>query len=288
LEARERFTEEVIRELKEEIAGHDGNEIFAVGTIDRSGLVFQVTVAARGTETNVPILKPFAEKGDVVIHNHPSGVLKPSTPDVAIAAELGNLGIGFYIVDNRVKRCTVVAEPVPLEERKPLEPESLKELLSIDGAFSKIYAQYEERSSQILMLERVCAAFNDDRIIIAEAGTGVGKSLAYLIPAMFWVKQNRERVVVSTATINLQEQLLEKDIPLVQKLTGERIEVALIKGRGNYLCLTRLAEALEESSLFEERNEELTAIKEWSLTSPTGARTDLSFYPSDAVWSEVC
>jgi ATP-dependent DNA helicase DinG len=288
MEAAERFTDAAAAALREEIASHDGCEVFAVGDLDREGRVAQVRVVARGTESRVPALRPFAEKGDVVVHNHPSGALKPSLSDVGIAAELGDLGIGFYIVDNKVKRLTVVAEPVPKEELKPLDVGALKKLLEPDGPFAASYPDYEEREAQIAMLEQVAAAFNENRIVAAEAGTGVGKSLAYLIPAMFWVAQNRERVVVSTATINLQEQLLEKDIPLVQKMLPRRIEVALIKGRGNYVCRERLREALEENSLFEEKNEELLAVKEWALTSPTGARTDLSFYPSDALWSEIC
>ncbi|MBN2352740.1 MAG: helicase c2 [Spirochaetales bacterium] len=288
MEIGERFTDEASAALREEIAGHGGGEVFAIGTLDGDGRVTGIRVVARGTESRVPALRPFAEKGDVVVHNHPSGTLKPSLPDVNIAAELGDRGVGFYIVDNRVKRLTVVAEPVPREELTPLDIPALKALLEPDGAFAKLYPDYEERETQIEMLGRVAAAFNDNKIIVAEAGTGVGKSLAYLIPAMFWVSQNRERVAVSTATINLQEQLLEKDIPLVQKMLPRRIEAALIKGRGNYLCRERLREALEENSLFEERNDELLAVKEWALTSPTGARTDLSFYPNDALWSEVC
>ena len=288
MEAAERFSPQVVRELAEAIAEHGGNEIFAVGGLDEQGVVVRVTVVARGTEARVPALKPFAEKSDVVIHNHPSGTLKPSGADVAIAAELGNLGIGFYIIDNKVKRVTVVAEPVLREEIKPLDVKALQALLEPDGEFARLYPGYEERTAQIEMLEQVAAAFNENQIVVAEAGTGVGKSLAYLIPAMVWARTNRERVVVSTATINLQEQLLEKDIPLVQKMLPERIPVALIKGRGNYLCLERLHEAVEEAGLFDDHNDELLQIKEWSLTSKTGARTDLSFYPPDAVWGEVC
>ena len=129
------------------------------------------------------------------------------------------------------------------------------------------------------MLRLVCKAFNGDELCAAEAGTGVGKSLAYLLPAIAWAIRNKERVVVSTNTINLQQQLLDKDIPLVKRILGEDPKVVLVKGRRNYLCLHRLNEALDEMSLFEERDSEILAIKEWSRTTETGSRTDLSFYP---------
>ncbi len=120
------------------------------------------------------------------------------------------------------------------------------------------------------MLRHVCRAFNNDDICAAEAGTGVGKSLAYLVPAVAWAARNGERVVVSTNTINLQQQLMEKDIPLAKKVLGEDPKVVLVKGRGNYLCLHRLGEALEEMGLFDEKDAELLSIREWGRTTETG------------------
>jgi ATP-dependent DNA helicase DinG len=116
----------------------------------------------------------------------------------------------------------------------------------------------------------------------------VGKSLAYLIPAFHWALENGERVVVSTATINLQMQLVEKDIPLVVRLLGRNPGYYLVKGRGNYLCRTRVEEALEETSLFEEdRLERLAELAAWARVTPTGSRTDLTPYPGEELWSRV-
>lgn len=288
MECKDRLTPNTISVLKKEIVQHKGREIFAVGVSDREGRVSEIKVVARGTETKVPALRPFAETGDVVIHNHPSGNLIPSEADVAIAAQLGDLGIGFYIVDNSLNKLTVIAEPITTFEKVLLEPAKLKELITAKGEFARIFVGFEERPQQQMMLERVAQAFNQDEILIVEAGTGVGKSVAYLIPALYWVKQNRERVVISTATINLQEQLIEKDIPLVQRLLAQPISVMLLKGRGNYLCKARLAEALEESLIMQEETEMLKLIYEWSLTSATGCRSDLSFYPPEHLWSEIC
>jgi ATP-dependent DNA helicase DinG len=286
--AEQRIGLRVIEEIREAIADANGNEVFLVGKRGDGGKVESVTVGARGNEEAVPVLSPHLEEGDVIIHNHPSGGITPSSADLAIASRLGNQGIGFFIVDNQLDEVYVVAEPVEAREIAPLDEDALAAGLSPDGALSRLYPLFEERASQVDMLRLVCRAFNGDEICAAEAGTGVGKSLAYLLPAVAWAVQNGERVVVSTNTINLQQQLVEKDIPLVKKVLGQDPKVVLVKGRRNYLCLHRLNEALEEQSLFDERDPDLLAIREWARTTETGSRTDLSFYPSEDTWSKVC
>jgi ATP-dependent DNA helicase DinG len=309
MRADRRFAAEAIEAIRQAIAEADGNEVFLVGVVGDAGLVESVTVGARGSDDAVPVLRPHLRGGDAVIHNHPSrgsdlkdrgsapvvaagpADLAPSRADLAIASRLGDDGIGFYIVDNQVDEVYVVAEPVPVRELQPLDRKALAGTLEPGGALNRLVPWFEERPSQVGMLRAVCDAFNGDGILAVEAGTGVGKSLAYLLPALAWAARNGERVVVSTNTINLQQQLMEKDIPLVKRVLapdGLDPRVALVKGRGNYLCLHRLAEAVEETTLFEEPDGELAAIGEWALTTATGDRTDLSFFPSDETWSRVC
>ena len=288
MRAEQRLSSRVIEEIREAIADADGNEVFLVGSRGEDGRVTAVTVGARGNEEAVPVLGPHLASGDVVLHNHPSGGTRPSNADLAIASRLGNQGIGFYIVDNDLSEVYVVAEPVEAREIVLLDEDALAAGLGPHGALSRIYPLFEERDSQVGMLRQVCDAFNNDEICAAEAGTGVGKSLAYLIPAIAWAVSNGERVVVSTNTINLQQQLMEKDIPLAKKVLGQDPNVVLVKGRGNYLCPHRLTEALEEMSLFEERDPDLLSIREWARTTETGSRTDLSFYPTEETWSKVC
>jgi ATP-dependent DNA helicase DinG len=286
--AADRFDPSAVEQIRREIEEADGREVLCIGKLDGEGKVAGIHAVAHGSEQAVPALYPHMEKGDVVIHNHPGGNLAPSDADISVASRLGNEGIGFFIVDNKVSRVYIVAEPVPVSERKPLAVEKLKKILAPGGALSKTISFYEPRPMQVDMLETVGTAFNEGGICIVEAGTGVGKSLAYLLPALDWAIHNEERVVVSTATINLQEQLYMKDIPLVQKLLHRKVEVALVKGRGNYLCWNRLEEALEEASLFEEEEGAWVSLKEWAKTTPTGTRGDLSFPVSDAAWSQVC
>ncbi len=288
MKADQRLTPRVVEEIREAIADADGNEVFLVGRVGEDGRVEAVTVGARGNEESVPVLAPHIGGGDVIIHNHPSGGLRPSSADLAVAARLGNEGIGFYIVDNSLDSVYVVAEPVELHQRTPLDEEQLAGHLAPGGTLSRLYPLYEERESQVAMLRLVCKSFNGDELCAAEAGTGVGKSLAYLLPAISWALRNKERVVVSTNTINLQQQLMDKDIPLVKRILGEDPKVVLVKGRRNYLCLHRLNETLDELSLFEEQDPEILAIREWARTTETGSRTDLSFFPSEESWSRVC
>ena len=124
---------------------------------------------------------------------------------------------------------------------------------------------------------------------MAEAGTGVGKSFAYLLPAMHFALANKEKVVISTATITLQQQLFEKDIPLVASSMGDvKIKSVIMKGRSNYLCLRRLDDTLKEGLLFEFDKKEIDNIVKWSQNTKTGARSELAFMPSETLWAGVC
>ncbi|MBI4420177.1 MAG: helicase, partial [Gemmatimonadetes bacterium] len=134
--------------------------------------------------------------------------------------------------------------------------------------------------------------FNDGGVALLEAGTGVGKSFAYLVPAVMWARANGERTVVSTNTINLQEQLVGKDLPLLARaLDGEYgpVTYALLKGWRNYLCLARLVVARGgQGSLLEpERHAELQQLDQWARKTSDGSLADLSFEPTPEVWDEV-
>ncbi len=288
MKSRERFTTEVIDSMAAAIEEAEGQEVLFYGKLNGEGLVHEVDAAGRGNESAAPALFPFMESGDVVIHNHPSGVLRPSDADLQVASRLGNQGIGFYIIDNRVRSVYCVGEPVTQEPKTPLSVDSLSDIIKPGGVMSTEFPSYESREPQIEMLEAVGNAFNDQLLAVIEAGTGVGKSLAYLLPAAAWALQNRERVIISTATINLQQQLLDKDIPLAEKLLGKPVDAKLVKGRGNYVCLRRLNDAIEDMSLFSQEEGDLQSIKKWTEVTQTGSRDDLSFFPSHDVWSRVC
>jgi len=157
------------------------------------------------------------------------------------------------------------------------------------GSVAELLPSYEPRKSQLDLLALIIRGFNEDALVMAEAGTGVGKSFAYLLPAMHFALENKEKVVISTATITLQQQLFEKDIPLVAKSMGDvKIKSVIMKGRGNYLCLRRLNDTLSEGLLFEFDKKEIDSIVEWARNTKTGAKSELAFMPSETLWAGVC
>ncbi len=149
---------------------------------------------------------------------------------------------------------------------------------------------FEFRPQQQEMAEAVGRALERESPLVVEAGTGVGKSLAYLLPAMSYGLQSGRKAIFSTHTINLQEQLLRKDLPLVRKLMGRGFHATLLKGRGNYLCPARLKRArMNSGDLFSSsESEELEAIWKWYETTEDGTLSDLDFQPSPKVWQMVC
>ena len=261
-------------------------EILWVGRCDGDGRICDAWAAARGDATSVPALFPHMSRGDVVIHNHPQGDLRPSGADLAVASRLGNQGIGFLIVDPQVQNVNVVVTPLAKHERMPLNVEELRGVLEPGGTLDQKMSDFESRDEQVELLGAVAQAFNHGSPLVAEAGTGVGKSFAYLLPALQWVSNNEERVVISTATIALQQQLMEKDIPLAMKLLDVDVKTALVKGRGNYLCLKRLQEAGEAEELFG-GGDGIQGIRSWAEESTTGSKSDLPFQPEPSAWARV-
>lgn len=167
--------------------------------------------------------------------------------------------------------------------------QTIQEMFGHGGLLSRA-RQFEYRAQQQQMAATVARALQDSQHLVVEAGTGVGKSLAYLIPAVLFGLDEHRKAIVSTHTINLQEQLLQKDIPIVQRLLDRPFEAALLKGRQNYLCPNRLDRALQlQNELFTASDQkELLRIKAWSVKTVEGTLSDLDFEPDPAVWIQVC
>ena len=278
-----------IDQLRYAIKEADGNEVFILGQTDAERRIVQIEVLARGSESAVPAILQTCSYGDVVLHNHPSGNLQPSAADIEIASQFGSLGVGFYIVNNRVDDLYRVVEAFAEKNIEKLKPEQVAELLGPDGVIAAKLPNYEDRPEQLRMAFVVADAFNQGQVAVVEAGTGTGKSLAYLVPALLWARANQERVVISTRTINLQEQLIRKDLPFLQRATGIEFYAVLVKGRSNYFCRRRGETAGRELGLFDQKQvEELQQIIQWAETTGDGSKEDLAFIPSYQAWEEVC
>lgn len=177
-----------------------------------------------------------------------------------------------------------------LENTVVFEPKKILDLFNQEGQFRKNYPNFEYRPEQTQMVAQICQALSEGKFLIIEAATGTGKSLAYLIPSIFWAMAKNEKVVISTHTINLQEQLLLKDIPLLKKALNLSIKVAVIKGRNNYLCLAKWQNLLQNPMdlSFKERYF-IARITSWLQNSTTGDKKELNLKSSEEeLWSLVC
>ncbi len=184
----------------------------------------------------------------------------------------------------------VRAKPLqPDTELQPINVDELAAVLEPGGAFSQHIEGFEHRSQQVEMLRAVGTALNEGQHLMVEAGTGTGKSLAYLIPGAAWALTNKERVVISTNTIALQDQLIQKDIPDLIEATGLDIQAAVLKGRSNYLCPRRFNAMRRRKP---ENLEELRVVGKvlvWLQTSQSGDRSELNLngMPERLIWSRI-
>lgn len=187
------------------------------------------------------------------------------------------------------------------------------DILGPEGRIAARLSNYEQRNEQLEMADAVASAIGDKKHLIIEAGTGVGKSFAYLVPAILAATAEESklldpdevnkaadegaassgasrRVIISTHTISLQEQLVAKDLPLLSSVIPREFSSVLVKGRSNYVSLRRLENAMERADgLFQEEQEfhQLRQLAEWSKQTGDGSKTDLDYQPLGAVWDEI-
>lgn len=169
-------------------------------------------------------------------------------------------------------------------------PVSALEILAPGGAISRRLGNYEHRAEQLEMAGAVANAFDDGEHLMVEAGTGVGKSFAYLVPAIIRAAENEQRVVVSTYTIALQEQLIARDLPFLSEVMPQDFKAVLGKGRANYLCFRRLAMAVKNRGrLFADERQDrlLDRVCDWAMSTPGGSRQDMDFHVNEELWRKV-
>ena len=276
-----------IEKMRLEISESGGNEVFFRGIPDGEGIVSEVEVIARGNSSSVAALLNMMRKNEVIIHNHPSGVLIPSDEDVSISSMYGEVGGASYIVNNAVDDIYVI---VPLKEFIKID---VDEYFGENGAIHKNFGKFEVRREQYEMAKFIENSMNENKKLIVEAGTGTGKTIAYLLPTLLYAIENNLKVIVSTNTINLQEQLVNKDIPLLKKIIDEDFNYQIVKGRGNYLCKRKLynIDVTEKETDMEEEKTEKNIIRnliDWDKNvTRTGDRNELKYEISNSIWEKV-
>jgi ATP-dependent DNA helicase DinG len=167
--------------------------------------------------------------------------------------------------------------------------QQVAEIFSSKGVLSRS-KNFEFRPQQQEMAVAVAQALANSEHLAVEAGTGVGKSLAYLVPAILHAVANKKKAVISTHTINLQEQLTQKDLPMLEQILPVKFSFTMLKGRGNYVCTRRLHKAVQQAgNLFTSSEaEELQRIHEWAKTTTDGSLSDFDVEPDPKVWAQVC
>jgi len=167
-------------------------------------------------------------------------------------------------------------------------PSAIENALSTGGLISRVFSDFEQRGEQIKMACVVSKAFEESRHLAVEAGTGVGKSFAYLIPAINAINEGKGRVLISTYTITLQEQLINKDLPFLANCLGIDFTAVLGKGRSNYICLRRLGYAVKtQKGYFDGFTRNLNDIKNWAQQTKDGSLSDLGYVPDGPTWDAV-
>ena len=286
MEIKEKISFEAREIIKNEIEKAGGNEVFFRGIPNDEGIITEVSVLARGNKTSVPAILNAMKKGEVIIHNHPSGFLYPSDADVEIASIYSNrMAGGSYIVNNSVTDIYVIVELFKDENVKI----DITPYFEKTGLLSQVFQGFEYRDEQLHMAKHIENGLNKEIKVIVEAGTGTGKTLAYLIPSIEWAIKNKKRVVISTNTINLQEQLLNKDIPIAKKVIQGDFKYILVKGRGNYLCNRKYSNIImgENSSIqdfSDSQKVQFNEIKKWGQKTEKGDKAELPFEVDASVW----
>ncbi len=170
-----------------------------------------------------------------------------------------------------------------------MEVDLLQRVFGENGLIAQNHEAYEYRDGQIRMAEAVASAFKDKKHLLVEAGTGTGKTLAYLVPAVAAALKSKKRIIISTGTKNLQEQLMKKDIPFLQKALSKKFVAEYMKGRSNYACLYRVKKA-ESQPVLEGMHEidQFEEVRLWSSETRTGDRSELTHLPENlSFWNKI-
>lgn len=281
-----------LKNLAAEIELAEGNEVLSVVSCTQGGRWKSLRILARGNGNSAPAIIRGLAPGDILLHNHPCGNLSPSSADMHVASICGNSGIGFAIHNNECNKFYVVVEPFIEKPREKIDVEKLIQYVESDSPLTESITNFQKRPGQVRLLKEISRSFNESRHALIEGETGIGKTLAYLIPAIYYAHANKCRVAVSTNTINLQRQLVEKDLPAIAESVPFKFKYALVKGRSNFLCKRRFFEALEEpegSFLLEnEEYEQFRKITNWIEKTTDGSLTDLSWIVKPSLWDKIC
>ena len=285
---RDRFSENSLLTIKKYIEENEYKSIILKATFDDNELIQEPFFLCQYKKKNFEEVLSKIKRDEIVIRTTKPNQLYPSDQELEVTEELYNKkNIAYCLLSYELDDFYFVQDI----DRIYLEQIDVKDYFSEEGILVRDIG-FEYRKEQEDMAHVVEKSVNENKKLIVEAGTGTGKTLAYLIPAIRWAVENKKKVIIATNTINLQEQLLLKDIPLAKSIIKEDFSYALVKGRNNYVCKRlfnelALGKNIDIETYSIEAREQIEYILKWGHKTKTGDKADLPFEVLPEVWELI-
>ena len=289
MDIRDRFSEESLQTIKKYLEEHNNKSIIFKATFDEDEKIQKPFFLSLYKKKSFEETLTKVGKNEVVIRTTKPNQLYPSDMELELSEELyTRRNIAYCLLSSDLDDFYFVQDI----DRIFLEEIDIENYFAKDGILAKEIKGFEYRQEQEEMAQYIQDAINEDRKIIIEAGTGTGKTLAYLIPSIKWAVTNKKKVIIATNTINLQEQLLLKDIPLAKSIIKDEFSYVLVKGRNNYVCKRLfnelvLGKSIDIETFSMEAREQIEYILKWGNKTKTGDKAELPFEVYPDVWELV-
>ena len=289
MDIRDRFSEESLQTIKKYLEEHNNKSMIFKATFDEDEKIQKPFFLSLYKKKSFEETLTKVGKNEVVIRTTKPNQLYPSDMELELSEELyTRRNIAYCLLSSDLDDFYFVQDI----DRIFLEEIDIENYFAKDGILAKEIKGFEYRQEQEEMAQYIQDAINEDRKIIVEAGTGTGKTLAYLIPSIKWAVTNKKKVIIATNTINLQEQLLLKDIPLAKSIIKDEFSYVLVKGRNNYVCKRlfnelALGKSIDIETFSMEAREQIEYILKWGNKTKTGDKAELPFEVYPDVWELV-
>ena len=289
MDIRDRFSEESLQTIKKYLEEHSNKSMIFKATFDEDEKIQKPFFLSLYKKKSFEETLTKVGKNEVVIRTTKPNQLYPSDMELELSEELyTRRNIAYCLLSSDLDDFYFVQDI----DRIFLEEIDIENYFAKDGILAKEIKGFEYRQEQEEMAQYIQDAINEDRKIIVEAGTGTGKTLAYLIPSIKWAVTNKKKVIIATNTINLQEQLLLKDIPLAKSIIKDEFSYVLVKGRNNYVCKRLfnelvLGKSVDIETFSMEAREQIEYILKWGNKTKTGDKAELPFEVYPDVWELV-
>lgn len=289
MDIKNRFSEESLKEIKRILEENNNKSIILKATFNENELIEKPIFLSENKKKELKNIANSFKRNEILIRVAKGSQIYPSDLELEISEELYNKkSVAFCILSNKLDDFYFVQDI----DRINFNSIDIIPFFEKNGLLAQNIKNFEYREEQKNMAATIQKAVNENRKVIVEAGTGTGKTLAYLIPAIKWAIENQKKIIIATNTINLQEQLLQKDIPIAKMLIKENFTYALVKGRNNYICKRLFNEISMKGNLnlelfSEEQKEQLKYILSWGKTTETGDKAELSFEVNLELWELI-